>query len=61
MVFHGRVTDEERQKQYEQAHVFVMPVSQDPVDKEGFGLVYIEAAAAGVPSIATVSKELTRP
>ncbi|MEK7620507.1 MAG: glycosyltransferase family 4 protein [Patescibacteria group bacterium] len=53
VVFHGRVTDEERQKQYEQAHVFVMPVSQDPVDKEGFGLVYIEAAAAGVPSIAT--------
>lgn len=53
VVFHGKVTDEERQKLYEQAHVFVMPVSQDPVDKEGFGLVYIEAAAAGVPSIST--------
>lgn len=53
VVFHGKVSDEERQKLYEQAHVFVMPVSQDTQDKEGFGLVYIEAAAAGVPSIAT--------
>lgn len=53
VVFHGKVADEERQKLYEQAHVFVMPVSQDLVDKEGFGLVYVEAAAAGVPSIAT--------
>lgn len=51
--FHGQVTDEVRQQLYSQAHVFVMPVSQNPIDKEGFGLVYIEAAAAGVPSIAT--------
>ncbi|MCR4313746.1 MAG: glycosyltransferase family 4 protein [Candidatus Uhrbacteria bacterium] len=51
--FHGQVTDEERQQLYEQAYVFVMPVSQDTQDKEGFGLVYIEAAAFGVPSIAT--------
>lgn len=53
VVFHGHVTDEARQKLYEQSHVFVMPVSQDTQDKEGFGLVYIEAAVAGVPSIAT--------
>lgn len=51
--FHGQVSDEERESLYEQAHVFVMPVSQDTQDKEGFGLVYIEAAATGVPSIAT--------
>ncbi|TAL50144.1 glycosyltransferase family 4 protein [Patescibacteria group bacterium] len=53
VIFHGQVSDEERQRLYQGADVFVMPVSQDPVDKEGFGLVYIEAAAEGVPSIAT--------
>ncbi len=53
VVFHGQVSDQERERLYQQADVFVMPVSQNPVDKEGFGLVYIEAAAAGVPSIAT--------
>lgn len=53
VVFHGRVDDDERARLYQQSHVFVMPVSQDPVDKEGFGLVYIEAAQAGVPSIAS--------
>ncbi|NQV90252.1 glycosyltransferase family 4 protein [Candidatus Uhrbacteria bacterium] len=51
--FHGAVTDEERSEYYAQADVFVMPVSQDPIDKEGFGLVFIEAAQAGVPSIST--------
>ncbi|MBI4435415.1 glycosyltransferase family 4 protein [Candidatus Uhrbacteria bacterium] len=53
VVFHGKVSDEERQRLYQESDVFVMPISQDPVDKEGFGLVYIEAAAAGLPSIAT--------
>jgi len=53
VVFHGRVLDEQRQQLYEQSDVFVMPVSQDALDKEGFGLVYIEAAASGLPSIAT--------
>lgn len=53
VVFHGKVNDEERQRLYQESDVFVMPVSLDPVDKEGFGLVYIEAAAAGLPSIAT--------
>lgn len=53
VVFHGAVSDEERTKLYAQADVFVMPVSRDPVDKEGFGLVFIEAAQVGVPSIST--------
>ncbi len=53
VVLHGRVGDEERQRLYQESDVFVMPVSQNPRDKEGFGLVYIEAAAAGLPSIAT--------
>ncbi|MBI4592185.1 glycosyltransferase family 4 protein [Candidatus Uhrbacteria bacterium] len=53
VMFHGKVSDEERQRLYQESDVFVMPVSQDSIDKEGFGLVYIEAAAAGLPSIAT--------
>lgn len=53
VVFHGRVNDEKKWELYSQADVFVMPVSQDPLDKEGFGLVFIEAAQAGVPSIST--------
>jgi phosphatidylinositol alpha-1,6-mannosyltransferase len=53
VIFHGRVSDQQRKELYAKAHIFVMPVSQDPLDKEGFGLAYIEAASAGVPSIAT--------
>lgn len=53
VVFHGRVSDEKKWDLYSQADVFVMPVSKDPMDKEGFGLVFIEAAQAGVPSIST--------
>lgn len=53
VIFHGAVSDDERQRLYQQSHVFVMPVSHDPIDKEGFGLVFIEAAAAGLPSITT--------
>jgi len=38
---------------YASSHVFVMPTVRDGADREGFGLVYIEAAQYGVPSIAT--------
>jgi phosphatidylinositol alpha-1,6-mannosyltransferase len=51
--FHGEVSDEEKRSVYQQSDVFVMPVVADPIDKEGFGLVYMEAASYGVPSIAT--------
>lgn len=51
--FHGDVDDRIRTELYQQSDLFVMPVLNDPVDKEGFGLVYLEAAAHGVPSIAT--------
>ena len=53
VIFHGAVSDQQREALYAGANFFVMPVSQDPVDKEGFGLVYIEAARNGVPAIAT--------
>jgi phosphatidylinositol alpha-1,6-mannosyltransferase len=49
----GRVTDTEIAEAYDEANVFVMPTVGDDVDREGFGLVYIEAAAHGLPSIAS--------
>lgn len=46
-------TDERLPTIYSNADVFVMPVIADGLDREGFGTVYLEAAAYGVPSIAT--------
>lgn len=45
--FLGRVSDEKLAELYSSASVFVMPSS-----KEGFGIVYLEAWAHGVPVIA---------
>jgi phosphatidylinositol alpha-1,6-mannosyltransferase len=53
VIFHGDVDETERTRLYASCDVFVMPVVKDPIDKEGFGLVYLEAAAHGLPSIAT--------
>ena len=51
--FLGAVSDEERDHWYRTAHVFVMP-SRLPPDGggEGFGIVYLEAAAHGLPVVA---------
>jgi glycosyltransferase involved in cell wall biosynthesis len=38
---------------YVHADLFVMPTIFDRADREGFGTVYLEAAAHGIPSIAT--------
>lgn len=46
--FVGHVSDEELRQLYQNAHVFVMPSKG-----EGFGLVYLEAMAYGVPIIAS--------
>lgn len=53
VVFHGDVDDLQLNDLYRKSDVFVMPVKNDPIDKEGFGLVYIEAAKFSTPSIAT--------
>jgi phosphatidylinositol alpha-1,6-mannosyltransferase len=34
------------------ADVFLLPVREDETDVEGFGIVYLEAALAGIPSVA---------
>jgi phosphatidylinositol alpha-1,6-mannosyltransferase len=52
--FLGAVGDEERDRWLRQAHVFAMP-SRMPAGGyagEGFGIVYLEAAAHGCPAIA---------
>ncbi len=53
VTLHGALTDREIQEHYANATAFVMPAVHDMNDKEGFGMVYLEAAQHGVPSIAT--------
>lgn len=38
---------------FEEADIFVLPTTSKKGDTEGFGIVYLEAALFGVPSIAT--------
>jgi phosphatidyl-myo-inositol dimannoside synthase len=53
VTIHNNVNDDELKEFYRSSDVFVMPVSEDKTDKEGFGLVFIEAAQYGTPSIST--------
>lgn len=52
--FLGAVSDKERDYWLASAHVFAMPsrYPKNAIGGEGFGIVYMEAAAWGVPSIA---------
>ena len=51
--FLGAVSDAERDDALDRAHVFVMPNRAPPggVGGEGFGIVYLEAAAHGLPAV----------
>ena len=51
--FHGTVNDDLLKKFYVNADIFLMPVIDDLIDKEGFGFVFIEAANYEVPSISS--------
>lgn len=46
------VSDEERSQLLNHATVFIVPNIQVPGDMEGFGIVCVEAAAAGTPVVA---------
>lgn len=50
--FAGRVSEEDKWHLLRSADVFVMPSHVNPSQQhEGFGIVFLEAAACGVPSI----------
>lgn len=51
VIFAGRVSDEELPAYYNAADVFIMPNREDETDVEGFGIVFLEANACGVPVI----------
>ncbi len=50
--FVGRVSDAALCNLYARADLFVLTASIVPGSHEGFGIVYLEAAASGVPSLA---------
>lgn len=50
--FLGKVNDEELETIYSAADVHVFPVRDIPGDPEGFGMVAVEAAAHGLPTVA---------
>ncbi len=50
--FWGPVDEYEKVLAFNAADIFIMPSIQIGADLEGFGIVFMEAAAAGVPSIA---------
>lgn len=52
VVFAGKLTGDALQTAYRSADLLVMPNIPVPGDAEGFGLVALEAAAAGLPVVA---------
>ncbi len=50
--FAGRLSDDALRDLYAHADLFVLTASIVPASHEGFGIVYLEAAASGVPSLA---------
>jgi len=52
VIFTGAVGDDEKNAWLSQADLFVMPSRAEGNSVEGFGLVYLEAAFFGVPSLA---------
>lgn len=55
VTFAGAVENQKLQELYACADVFVLAVQPSMTDVEGFGMVYVEAAAHGVPVIAVDS------
>jgi phosphatidylinositol alpha-1,6-mannosyltransferase len=51
VIFAGRVSDEDLPKYYAASDIFIMANRAIDGDIEGFGIVFLEAAAAGKPAI----------
>ncbi len=47
------ISDEDLPGVYREADIFVMPTTKTETDREGFGIVYLEAQLFGLPVIAT--------
>lgn len=52
VIFTGRVSEEEKLAWFSLCDIFCMPARANDTDIEGFGIVYLEAASFGKPSIA---------
>jgi len=52
VIFLGKVSEDELAAAYQAAQVHVFPIRALPNDPEGFGMVAIEAAAHGLPTVA---------
>lgn len=50
--FHGYISEQQKAALLNRATLFLMPNRREPGSVEGFGIVFVEAAAFGVPSIA---------
>ena len=51
VVFLGEINEKNKQRVYRSADLFIMPAVQSGTDIEGFGIVFLEAAACGIPAI----------
>jgi phosphatidylinositol alpha-1,6-mannosyltransferase len=52
VVFLGKISDQELASAFRACDVHVFPIREIPNDPEGFGMVAVEAAAHGVPTVA---------
>lgn len=50
--FHGYISEQDKADLLMRATLFLMPNRREPGSVEGFGIVFVEAGAFGVPSIA---------
>jgi len=55
VIFLGRVSDRDLLELYRCASLFVLPAQSSALDVEGFGIVYLEANAAGVPVLCSAA------
>jgi phosphatidyl-myo-inositol dimannoside synthase len=55
VIFLGRVSDRDLLRLYKCASLFVLPAQSSCLDVEGFGIVYLEANAAGVPVLCSAA------
>jgi phosphatidylinositol alpha-1,6-mannosyltransferase len=53
--FVGHVDDDALLRLYRHADLFVLPVTASDTDVEGFGIVYLEAAASGLPVLCSAA------